>query len=107
MYGLTTQVESFWALHTHLAPPSLLTPTTDYLLFHTGISRPVWEDPLNITGGKWIIRLRKGVADRVWEALLCAVVGDMFADCRGASSLCIYYGGLRSSITMGTECFFF
>jgi translation initiation factor 4E len=106
MYGLTTQVESFWALHTHLAPPSLLTPTTDYLLFHTGISRPVWEDPLNITGGKWIIRLRKGVADRVWEALLCAVVGDMFAECRGASSLCIYYSGLLSSITMGTDCFF-
>ncbi|KAJ7869530.1 translation initiation factor eIF 4e-like domain-containing protein [Mycena leptocephala] len=77
-----SSVESFWALHTHLAPPSLLTPTTDYLLFHTGISRPVWEDPLNITGGKWIIRLRKGVADRVWEALLCAVVGDMFAECR-------------------------
>ncbi|KAJ7662866.1 translation initiation factor eIF 4e-like domain-containing protein [Mycena rosella] len=79
-----SSVESFWALHTHLAPPSLLTPTTDYLLFHTGITRPVWEDPLNITGGKWIIRLRKGVADRVWEALLCAVVGDMFAGCRDA-----------------------
>ncbi|KAJ7114861.1 translation initiation factor eIF 4e-like domain-containing protein [Mycena epipterygia] len=81
-----SSVESFWALHTHLAPPSLLTPTTDYLLFHAGIARPVWEDPLNITGGKWIIRLRKGVADRVWEALLCAVVGDMFADCRDSTT---------------------
>ncbi|KAJ7041451.1 translation initiation factor eIF4e [Mycena alexandri] len=75
-------VESFWALHTHLTPPSLLTPTTDYLLFHSGVQRPVWEDPLNIGGGKWIIRLRKGVADRVWEGLLCAVVGDAFAECR-------------------------
>ncbi|KAJ7155594.1 translation initiation factor eIF4e [Mycena filopes] len=75
-------VESFWALHTHLTPPSLLTPTTDYLLFHSGVARPVWEDPLNIGGGKWIIRLRKGVADRIWEGLLCAVVGDAFADCR-------------------------
>ncbi|KAJ6553077.1 translation initiation factor eIF 4e-like domain-containing protein [Mycena capillaripes] len=77
-----SSVESFWALHTHLAPPSGLTPTTDYLLFHSGITRPVWEDPLNIAGGKWIIRLRKGVADRVWEALLCAVVGDAFAGVR-------------------------
>ncbi|KAJ7726010.1 translation initiation factor eIF4e [Mycena maculata] len=77
-----SSVESFWALHTHLTAPSALTPTTDYLLFHAGITRPVWEDPLNISGGKWIVRLRKGVADRVWEALLCAVVGDMFADCR-------------------------
>ncbi|KAJ6553080.1 translation initiation factor eIF 4e-like domain-containing protein, partial [Mycena capillaripes] len=81
--GAFSSVESFWALHMHLAPPSGLTPTTDYLLFHSGITRPVWEDPLNIAGGKWIIRLRKGVADRVWEALLCAVVGDAFAGVRG------------------------
>lgn len=42
--------------------------------------RPVWEDPLNISGGKWIIRLKKGVADRLWEDLVCAVVGDQFTD---------------------------
>ena len=75
------QVESFWSLHTHLSPPSSLIPTTDYLLFHAGVRRPVWEDPLNRTGGKWIIRLRKGVADRVWENLVCGVVGDMFDEC--------------------------
>ncbi|KAJ7491419.1 translation initiation factor eIF4e [Mycena galericulata] len=76
-----SSVESFWSLHTHLTPPSALTPTTDYLLFHARVTRPVWEDPLNITGGKWILRLKKGVADRVWEALVCAVVGDGFAGC--------------------------
>ncbi|KAJ6473436.1 translation initiation factor eIF 4e-like domain-containing protein [Mycena vitilis] len=74
-----SSVESFWALHTHLASPSQLTPTTDYLLFHAGVIRPIWEDPLNASGGKWIVRLRKGVADRVWEALVCAVVGDFFS----------------------------
>ncbi|KAJ7201774.1 translation initiation factor eIF 4e-like domain-containing protein [Mycena haematopus] len=78
-----SSVESFWALHTHLTPPSALLPTTDYLLFHARVARPVWEDPLNVRGGKWIVRLRKGVADRVWEALVCAVVGDAFAGCRG------------------------
>ncbi|KAA1469072.1 translation initiation factor eIF4e [Dentipellis sp. KUC8613] len=77
-------VESFWSLWTHLHPPSALLPTTDYLLFHSGVRRPVWEDPLNLTGGKWIIRLRKGVADRIWEDLVLAIVGDMFAEC-GAS----------------------
>ncbi|KAJ7854053.1 translation initiation factor eIF4e [Mycena olivaceomarginata] len=76
-----SSVESLWALTTHLAPPSALAPTTDYLLFHAAVQRPVWEDPLNITGGKWIIRLRKGVADRVWEALVCAVAGEAFAGC--------------------------
>ncbi|KZT09862.1 eukaryotic translation initiation factor 4E class II [Laetiporus sulphureus 93-53] len=74
-------VESFWSLWTHLNPPSSLLPTTDYLLFHSGIRRPVWEDPLNIGGGKWIIRLRKGVADRIWEDLILAIVGDQFSDC--------------------------
>ncbi|KAG9223811.1 hypothetical protein CCMSSC00406_0004848 [Pleurotus cornucopiae] len=75
-------VESFWTLWTHLVPPSALLPTTDYLLFHTGIRRPIWEDPLNINGGKWIIRLKKGVADRLWENLVLAVVGDQFDECR-------------------------
>lgn len=78
---LFLQVESFWSLHTHLSLSSCLTPTTDYLLFHAGVRRPVWEDPLNRAGGKWIIRLRKGVADRVWEDLVCGVVGDMFDEC--------------------------
>lgn len=71
-------MESFWSLWTHLNPPSALQPTTDYLLFHSGVRRAVWEDPLNITGGKWIIRLKKGVADRIWEDLVLAVIGDQF-----------------------------
>ncbi|KIP03011.1 hypothetical protein PHLGIDRAFT_130408 [Phlebiopsis gigantea 11061_1 CR5-6] len=76
-----SSVESFWSLWTHINPPSSLLPTTDYLLFHSGIRRPVWEDPVNISGGKWIIRLRKGVADRLWEDLVLAIIGDQFADC--------------------------
>ena len=72
------QVEAFWALWTRLNAPSALQPTTDYLLFHAGVQRPVWEDPLNMDGGKWIIRLRKGVADRLWEDLVLAVIGDQF-----------------------------
>ncbi|KAG6828916.1 hypothetical protein H0H92_006302 [Tricholoma furcatifolium] len=74
--------ESFWSLWTHLSPPSALLPTTDYLLFHSGVRRPVWEDPLNLSGGKWIIRLKKGVADRIWEDLVLAVIGDQFDECR-------------------------
>ena len=36
---------------------------------------------MNISGGKWIIRLRKGVADRLWEDLILAVIGDQFDEC--------------------------
>ncbi|KAH7920387.1 eukaryotic translation initiation factor 4E class II [Leucogyrophana mollusca] len=76
-----SSVESFWSLWTHVNAPSALLPTTDYLLFHSGVRRPVWEDPLNIGGGKWIIRLKKGVADRIWENLILAIIGDQFDDC--------------------------
>jgi translation initiation factor 4E len=76
------QVESFWSIWTHLHPPSALLPTTDYLLFHAGVRRPVWEDPLNLSGGKWIVRLKKGVADRIWEDLVLAVIGDQFDECK-------------------------
>ncbi|KAI0035320.1 translation initiation factor eIF 4e-like domain-containing protein [Vararia minispora EC-137] len=81
--GSFASVESFWSLWTHLHPPSSLLPTTDYLLFHESVRRPVWEDPLNISGGKWILRLRKGVADRLWEDLVLALVGDQFAHVGG------------------------
>lgn len=43
--------------------------------------RPVWEDPLNLSGGKWIIRLKKGVSDRVWEDLVLGIIGDQFDEC--------------------------
>ncbi|PPQ62869.1 hypothetical protein CVT24_006267 [Panaeolus cyanescens] len=79
-----SSVESFWSLWTHLVPPSSLQPTTDYLLFHAGIKRPVWEDPLNLSGGKWIIRLKKGLADRLWEELVMAIIGDQFDNCRSS-----------------------
>jgi len=75
-----SSVESFWSIWTHLNPPSTLLPTTDYLLFHSQIRRPVWEDPLNIEGGKWIIRLRKGISDRLWEDLVLGIIGDQFEE---------------------------
>lgn len=60
-------------------------PTTDYILFHSGVRRPVWEDPVNLQGGKWIIRLKKGVSERLWEELVMAIVGDQFDGCNSIS----------------------
>ncbi|QRV74001.1 eukaryotic translation initiation factor 4E type 2 [Ceratobasidium sp. AG-Ba] len=75
-----SSVETFWTVFTHLNPPSNLQPTTDYLVFHSGVQRPVWEDPMNVRGGKWSIRLRKGVADRLWEDLILGLIGDQYED---------------------------
>ena len=72
-------VEGFWTIYSHLKRPSLLPSVSDYHIFKEGI-RPVWEDEANKRGGKWIIRLKKGVADRYWEDLLLAIVGDQFME---------------------------
>jgi translation initiation factor 4E len=51
--------------------------TTDFHLFKHGI-KPTWEDPQNEKGGKWMIRLRKGLASRYWEDIAMAIVGEQF-----------------------------
>jgi translation initiation factor 4E len=72
-------VEAFWSVYSHLKRPSSLPSVSDYHIFKKGI-RPVWEDQENRRGGKFIVRLKKGVADRYWEDLLLAIAGDQFAE---------------------------
>jgi translation initiation factor 4E len=71
--------QDFWKVYHHLRRPSALPTVSDYHFFREGI-RPVWEDDENKNGGKWIMRLKKGVADRYWEDLLLAFIGDQFAE---------------------------
>ena len=70
-----TTVEEFWAVYRHLHHPSALPEKSDYHLFKKGI-RPIWEDDENKSGGKWILHLKKGVADRIWEDTLMAFIGN-------------------------------
>ena len=56
-------MEEFWSCYDFLVRPDNLPTTTDYHFFHEGI-KPTWEDPNNARGGKWIVRLRKGLASR-------------------------------------------
>lgn len=71
--------EEFWEIYGHLKRPSALPVVSDYHMFKKDI-RPVWEDDINKRGGKWVVRLKKGVADRFWEDLLLALIGDQFGD---------------------------
>ncbi|KAI9822618.1 MAG: hypothetical protein M1827_000337 [Pycnora praestabilis] len=77
--AIFSSVETFWKAYAHLKRPSVLPSVSDYHIFKKGV-RPVWEDKENRKGGKWIIRLKKGVADRYWEDLLLGIVGDQFAE---------------------------
>ncbi|KAK9469509.1 translation initiation factor eIF 4e-like domain-containing protein [Lipomyces arxii] len=72
-------IEDFWRLYTYLARPSKLSYTSEYHLFKTGV-RPVWEDPTNIHGGKWILKFKKGTSSAPWESLLLAIIGGDFGD---------------------------
>src|SRR5690606_28187444 len=58
-------VEEFWTVYCHLRKPNALPHVSDYHFFKKGI-RPVWEDDANRAGGKWILRLKKGVSTRFW-----------------------------------------
>jgi translation initiation factor 4E len=70
-------VEEFWRCYSHLVRPNELVnksasgkplstvnvfqvSPSDYHLFKEGIS-PLWEDEANEKGGKWMVRLRKGL----------------------------------------------
>ncbi|KAL7574861.1 hypothetical protein ACA910_010696 [Epithemia clementina (nom. ined.)] len=71
-------VESFWEIYNYLKRPSDLPTTTDYHFFRGGI-KPTWEDPSNAKGGKWIVRLPKGLASRYWEEMILALIGGQLS----------------------------
>lgn len=71
-------VEDFWETYDFLKRPSDLPTTTDYHFFRGGI-KPTWEDPNNAKGGKWIVRLPKGLSSRYWEEIMLALIGGQFS----------------------------
>ncbi|KPM36364.1 hypothetical protein AK830_g10210 [Neonectria ditissima] len=81
LHGIATvqTAEEFWEIYSHLKRPSALPVVSDYHLFKKDI-RPIWEDDVNKKGGKWVVRMKKGVADRYWEDLLLSLIGDQFGD---------------------------
>ncbi|KAI9222073.1 translation initiation factor eIF 4e-like domain-containing protein [Blastocladiella britannica] len=72
-------VQEFWRAYAYLKRPADMQAISDYHIFRSGI-RPMWEDSHNVKGGKWMIRLRKGIAGRFWEDLLLAMIGNQFHD---------------------------
>jgi translation initiation factor 4E len=72
-------VERFWTIYDYLKRPSDFKDikAVEFHLFKDGIS-PFWEDSQNKAGGKWMLRLRKGVAARYWEDILLAIIGEQF-----------------------------
>ncbi|KPI99459.1 Eukaryotic translation initiation factor 4E type 2 [Papilio xuthus] len=77
MVGRMGSVEQWWGLYSHLSRPDELPPLSNLHLFKLGI-KPMWEDPANVNGGKWVVRLRKSQTGRAWEELCMAMLGEQF-----------------------------
>lgn len=71
--------EEFWGYYCHLIRPDQMPVPSDYHLFRHNI-KPIWEDPENAQGGKWMVRTKKQYSPRLWEDLVLAFVGDQFPD---------------------------
>jgi len=75
--------EDFWALYNYIQPASRLASGCDYSLFKEGV-RPMWEDPTNRNGGRWLINLDKRMhylsLDTYWLDMLLCIIGEAFFD---------------------------
>ena len=68
-------VEEFWRLYSFIRRP-LDIDNANYHVFKSGI-KPMWEDPANKNGGKWVVNVGNDAAlNCFWENLLLALIGE-------------------------------
>lgn len=75
-------VEDFWGVYNHLQLVSKISTGCDYMFFKKDIP-PMWEDPQNLDGGRWVLNLDKKFRpsiDVYWLNTLLALIGDQFMD---------------------------
>jgi translation initiation factor 4E len=77
--GCFASVEQFWSYYCHMKRPNDLACPCDIHLFKCGI-KPIWEDAANKSGGKWMVRLKKGIVSRCWENLVRCVLYSCSSD---------------------------
>lgn len=87
--GDFSTVEDFWCFYNNLLKPIQLEPNSNYHLFKRGV-KPMWEDPANKNGGKWIISL-KGSRDKLnqyWESVILCLIGEMLEPSDSSDEVC-------------------
>jgi len=70
--------EDFWCLVKYFVPPSKLGKGCDYSLFREGVI-PMWEDPANKDGGRWMFLLKsadKDYLDQCWIDLCLMLISE-------------------------------
>ena len=62
--------EDFWTIYEHTQKPNSLPRGSQFFLFKENI-KPMWEDPKNQNGGRYVLSLKKSEnCDKIWEELL-------------------------------------
>lgn len=89
-------VESFCRYLNWLKPPSKLERNSNYHIFKSGI-KPMWEDPANANGGKWVLTMKNNPAllDRCWSWLAMALIGQEVEE---GDDICGAVVSLRSKV---------
>ncbi|KAJ6646905.1 Eukaryotic translation initiation factor 4E1, partial [Pseudolycoriella hygida] len=72
-------VEDFWSLYNEIKLASELQPGNDYSLFKNNI-RPMWEDPANANGGRWILSMytpqQLSSLNNLWLNVMLCLIGE-------------------------------
>ncbi|CAJ0750016.1 24079_t:CDS:10, partial [Entrophospora sp. SA101] len=93
--GLFNNVQLFCRYFNWVKKPSKLAMNTNFHIFKNKI-KPMWEDPANANGGKWVISIKNPqLLDRCWTWLVYALVGE---DLDEADDIC---GAVMSRRTRG------
>ncbi|KAJ3071160.1 hypothetical protein HDU98_005736 [Podochytrium sp. JEL0797] len=75
-------VEDFWGVYNNVIKASSLSAGSNFHLFQAGI-QPMWEDPQNEKGGKWVAQVAKSKnaeMDNLWLQTVLSVIGECFED---------------------------
>ena len=75
-------VEDFWGVYNNIAKCTEIPAGSNYHLFKKGV-RPMWEDPANAKGGKWVVQILKSSSkaddvNDIWLNSLLACIGESF-----------------------------
>ena len=78
--GEFDDVGDFWRIFNNVKPASSMALNSNYHLFRQGI-QPMWEDPANINGGKFVLTIPKkdsksGRCDEWWLYTVLAMIGE-------------------------------
>eukprot|EP01116_Phalansterium_solitarium_P018406 TRINITY_DN4859_c0_g1_i1.p1 TRINITY_DN4859_c0_g1~~TRINITY_DN4859_c0_g1_i1.p1 ORF type:complete len:220 (-),score=22.54 TRINITY_DN4859_c0_g1_i1:286-945(-) len=77
--GNFANVQDFWRYWHTLSSDqvSRYPPGSNMRMFKAGI-KPMWEDPANERGGKWVVACSKENTSNFWTKVVLAMIGDHF-----------------------------